>query len=181
MIMDDANPGQPGTPAVVTHFQEMLMALRPKIPIELIEDDPSLADFYAFQLHPLETLPAWLDTNARRMLSEQGLPSQATPYLSFFDAGRASRISTSLPALGLAIGHDGGGNLLAIDAASGEVVMWDHDNDDARVFVNRDLPRFASCLCEVPRGIHNRQGFLQAVANIDPAAAAKEAFWPSQC
>jgi len=165
---------------VVTHFQEMLMALRPTIPIELIEEDPSLADFYAFQLHPLETLPAWLDPNARRMLSEQGLPCQAAPYLSFFDAGRASGISTSLPALGLAIGHDGGGNLLAIDAASGEVVMWDHDNDDARVFVNRDVLRFAACLCEVPHGMDNPQGFLQAVAKIDPAAAAKQAFWPSQ-
>lgn len=179
MTMEDADPACGGTPVVVTHFEEMLTALLPAVPAELLEEEPDLADLFAFQRHPLETLPAWLGPDARRLLSEQGLPRQAAPHLSFFEAERAVEVSAMLPEPGRALGHDGGGNLLAIDAASGEVVLWDHDNGDARMFVNRDLLRFAECLCEFPYGLESKQAFLQAVAQIDPEAVAEGAFWPS--
>ncbi len=175
--MDDAAAGGDHTSRVVTHFREMLMALLPAMPVELIQEEPDLADLYAFQCHRLEALPSWLDARARQLLSEQGLPRQAAPFLSFFDGERAGELSASLPAPGLAIGHDGGGNLLAIDAGSGEVVMWDHDNGDARVFVNRDLLHFAACLCEFPYFVEDPAGFLPVVADIDPQAAAEGSFW----
>lgn len=180
MTVEDADPAREDVPVVVTHFEEMLTALLPALPPELLEEEPDLADLFAFQRHPLETLPAWLAPHARRLLSEQGLPRQAAPYLSFFDAERAIEVSALLPEPGRALGHDGGGNVLAVDAASGEVVLWDHDNGDARMFVNRDLLRFAECLCEFPYGVESRQAFLQAVAEIDPDAVAEGAFWASE-
>ncbi|WP_312735555.1 SUKH-4 family immunity protein [Stenotrophomonas sp.] len=180
MTSKDAHPAGDGVRAVLTHFEEMLTARLPAVPAELLEEAPDLADLFAFQRYSLETLPAWLGPHARRLLSEQGLPRQAAPYLSFFDAERAVEVSALLPEPGRALGHDGGGNVLAIDAASGEVVLWDHDNGDARMFVNRDLLRFAECLCEFPYGAQSRQAFLQAVAQIDPGAVAEGAFWASE-
>ncbi|WP_159094853.1 SUKH-4 family immunity protein [Stenotrophomonas sp. ESTM1D_MKCIP4_1] len=157
-----------------------MTALLPVVPAELIEEAPDLADLFVFQRHPLATLPAWLHPHARQLLNEQGLPREAAPYLSFFDAERAAEVSAALPAPGWAIGHDGGGNVLAIDAASGEVVMWDHDNGDARVFANRDLLCFAECLCGYYRCMETRQAFPQVVAKIDPRAMAEGGFWLSR-
>lgn len=162
-------------------FQALFTAGLPDVPAELLDEDPDLADLFVFEVYPPQLLPAWLGARARQLLQQHGLPRNAAPGLSFFAPAQALAVSAQLPAPGLAIGRDGAGNLLAVEAATGEVVMLDHDNDDARVYVNRDLVQFAHCLCAfTSHGTHS-PAFLQAVADLDPPAVADGAFWSSEC
>ncbi|WP_459749120.1 SUKH-4 family immunity protein [Pseudomonas sp. 3A(2025)] len=116
-------------------------------------------------------------------LVEQGLPCDAAPFLSFAAYTEAQR-THRLSVFGIGddyfpIGHNGSGDVLAIERSSREVVYLNHDFNNERVFINSTLLQFAECLCIFQEHLRdNRMAFcLTEIERIDPAAARPGTMW----
>ena len=90
----------------------------------------------------------------KTFLSQAGLPESAAPFLSF-SAPDSGELPTVAALWNLAeafaafreIGSDGAGNSIALDEnKNGEVVLIDHDNDFARILVNKSVSQLAESL-----------------------------------
>ncbi|QJI38584.1 SUKH-4 family immunity protein [Pseudomonas sp. ADAK13] len=157
-------------------FKARFIAALPFVPPEL---DLCLGEFVVYEAGQVSALAP----QDSQFLLKQGLPRDAAPFLSF-EAYSASQIAHRLTVYGLSndyfpLGHNGSGDVLAIDRRSREVVCFNHDFDNERVFINATLMQFAQCLCLFQE--HLRDGridrCLAEIERVDPAAAVPGAMW----
>ena len=126
---------------------------------------------------------AMLDDADSAFLLEQGLPRDASPFLSFA-AYTPEEIRERLDTFAVSkdyfpIGHNGSGDIVAIDTNRGEVVYFNHDANNLRVFINSTLPLFAECLCIFQE--HLRSGMMHSclsdIEAVDAKAAKTGSMW----
>ncbi|WP_027251976.1 SUKH-4 family immunity protein [Photobacterium halotolerans] len=122
----------------LSEFKKRYIAALPEVPKYL---DLKLDNFHLYDSSlPGTTL---LKRSDLEHLVTVGMPSQASPFLSFgsysdweYNADRYFPIAA-----------DGSGSNLCIDSGNGEVVLLDHDWGMKRVFINSSLEAFSECLC----------------------------------
>ncbi|MHA6195670.1 SMI1/KNR4 family protein [Pseudomonas wadenswilerensis] len=149
------------------------------------ETDPAL-HFEEFVSFDAESLPTCLPREDSSFLTTQGLPCDAAPFLSFY-AYSQSEIESRLKIFGLPescfpIGHNGSGDVVAIDMDSRQVVFFNHDFHNERVLINSSLPQFAESLCIFKEHFENKSmaDCLVAIAAIDPQAAEPGSMWQAE-
>lgn len=160
-------------------FKQRFLAALPTTPAGL---NLQLDEFVVFEQDSLVEL----DDRAIRLLTEQGLPRRASPFLSFSGYPNAEvanlRESGVIPQGFVPLGQNGSGDLLGVDASTKEVIYFNHDAQNARVFINSTLDLFTESLClyqEHLRGgaMHLCLGKIEA---IDPAAAKPGSMWHAE-
>ncbi|WP_209569899.1 SMI1/KNR4 family protein [Herbaspirillum sp. 1130] len=119
-------------------------------------------------------------------LERHGLPCDASPFLSF-SAYSPSQIAQSietfaLPPHYLPIGNNGAGDIIAIDEDSRQVVYFNHDAHNLRVFINSTVNQFAECLCVFQEHLRSEtmSSCLTEIEGIDAAAANVNTMWHSE-
>ncbi|MBB3009577.1 SUKH-4 family immunity protein [Cupriavidus alkaliphilus] len=127
-----------------------------------------------------------LNDSAMCQLIEDGLPRHAPPFLSFSSYRAAEienlRASGVVPEQFVPFGQNGSGDLLGIDAATNEVIYFNHDDHNRRVFINSTLGQFPECLCIYQEHLHSgkTQSSLGAIAKVDPPAAKQGTMWHAE-
>ena len=119
----------------------------------------------------------------RELLTQVGLPETAAPFLSFgryvdfLDLSRSDeRIGPLVEGL-VQIGSDGAGNPICLEAATGDVVLVDHDHEFGRQFVNSSVLQLAESLVVYGRLRGDVGRWTNQIRGFDPAALAPATFW----
>jgi hypothetical protein len=160
-------------------FKPRFLAALPTMPVGL---DLHLDEFVVFENADLSGLAE----EDAVFLVTQGLPRDASPFLSFAAYTQdeiEQRLETfALPQNIFPIGHNGSGDILAIDKDSGEVVYFNHDANNLRVFINSSLLQFAECLCVYQEHLisEKMRQCIVAIAAVDSAAALTSSMWNSE-
>jgi hypothetical protein len=160
-------------------FKSRFLAALPPIPPEL---DLNWDEFVVFDA---DTVASLAEEDAE-FLTTQGLPCDAAPFLSFY-AYSEDEVAQRLEVFSLAenilpLGHNGSGDILALDKNTREVVNFNHDADNLRIFINSTLPKFAESLC-VYQEHQNSKSMHQCLADIaavDSMAAQNGCMWHSE-
>lgn len=157
-------------------FKARFISALPSLPAEL---DLGLDEFVVYARSELSSIAA----QDADFLVEQGLPCDAAPFLSFA-AYTESQRTHRLSVFGLCddyfpIGHNGSGDIVAIDRVSREIVYLNHDFNNERVLINSTLLQLAECLCVFQEHLRdNTMAFcLTQIERIDPAAAVPGTMW----
>lgn len=157
-------------------FKAQFIAVLPSTPPEL---DLDFAEFIAFNPSDLAGMPA----EEAGFLLKHGLPRDAPPFLSF-EAYSAPEIVRRLTIFGIAehyypLGHTGSGDVLALDQKTCEIVYFNHDADNTRVFINSTLIQFACCLRIFQAHLRDdtMEHCLANIRHVDPAAAEPGTMW----
>jgi SUKH-4 immunity protein of toxin-antitoxin system len=136
-----------------------------------------------------------ISDEARRFLTEAGLPYSCAPCLAFDEVAQGLQRLWEVFAPGQwkpnekhglehygLIGFDGSGNPICLDERTGHVVLIDHEllfdpdaREDTIMFVNSSLRQLCECLLAVNALPSAEQ--LAAIKQIDEPAAAKRTFW----
>ncbi|MBN2978746.1 SUKH-4 family immunity protein [Pseudomonas lactucae] len=162
------------------NFKVRFVASLRKIPADL---DLHLDEFVLFDP---EFLPDRLVREDSSLLAAQGLPRDAAPFLSFYaylQAEIESRVQNfGLPESYFPIGHNGSGDVVAIDMDSRHVIYFNHDRYNERVFINSSLPQFAESLCIYQEHLTKEamDNCLDAIATIDSRAVDLGSMWPAE-
>ena len=160
-------------------FKTLFVAALPSLPSGL---DVQLDEFIFWEPGQL---PLMAEEDAE-FLVEQGLPDSAAPFLSFavYSGTEATRRRTIF---GVAdhyfpLGHTGSGDVLALDSQTREVVYFNHDFNNQRVFINATLQLFAQCLCVFQQHLRDSTmaRCLDEIGRIDPVAAAAGSMWAEE-
>jgi hypothetical protein len=157
-------------------FKQRFIAALPTMPPELQLEFSAFVAFSPDALSPLSE-------EERRFLCTEGLPSSAAPFLSFCSYSMAEQESLwdsgAIPRHLVPIGMNGSGDLLGIDAHSKAVIYFNHDANNALVFVNSTLALFAECLCLYQEHLSADTGdaCLEAIEKLDPPAAQPGSMW----
>lgn len=165
----------------MAHFdlKTRYIAALPSVPPEL---ELHLDEFIGFDAKALSVLAQ----EDKAFLLEHGLPRQASPFLSF-TAYSPTEIqgcidTSALPPNYFPIGQNGSGDLVAIDLVTREVIYFNHDAHNLRVFINSTLPQFAECLCIYQEHLvaAKMTHCLAAIERIDPRAAISDSMWHAE-
>lgn len=157
-------------------FKRRFLAALANVPHEL---DPRLDEFVQFDMATVNLL----DKADATLLLAHGLPREASPFLRF-EAYSLRQMVSKLETFGISqlhfpIGYNGCGDILVIDLKTREVVYFNHDFDNARVFINSSLRQFLECLCIYQE--HLTQGTMTSclghIAKSDHKAALSGAMW----
>ena len=158
-------------------FRDRFIAALPEVPTDL---DLGLDEFVQFDP---SVVPSSLRTDDADFLVTQGLPRDAAPFLNFcaysqFKLAEVREVF-GVPDSHFPIGHNGSGDVIAVDSTTGQVVYFNHDDHNARVLINSSLRQFADSLC-IYQEHHNKraiEGARSAILAIDPAALQQGAMW----
>ncbi len=158
------------------NFKQRFIAALPAMPPNLDLRWDEFAEFDRVTVAPLFSRDA-------DFLAEQGLPCDASPFLSFVAYSRAE-IDQRLQVFGLSsncfpIGHNGSGDVLAIDMDTREVVYFNHDFHNLRVFINSTLQQFAESLCIYQEHLRDETmaTCLAQIGKIDAPAVLIDSMW----
>lgn len=157
-------------------FRARFVSALPSVPPEL---DLCFDEFVVYERSRLGAI-APQDAD---FLVDQGLPCDAAPFLSFAaysEAEIAHRRSVyAIADHYFPLGHNGSGDVVALDGLNREVVYLNHDFDNERVFINTTLTLFAQCLCIFQEHMRdNRLAWcLAEIERVDPAAAVPGTMW----
>lgn len=160
-------------------FKAQFIAVLPALPPGL---NLRLKKFIAWQAREL---PA-MDEQDTTFLVHQGLPAGAAPFLSFavYDEAEAARRLATCGIIDhyFPLGHTGCGDVLALDCKTREVVYFNHDANNERVFINTTLMLLAQCLCLFQRHLRDNtlMNCLAQIEHLDPAAAATGTMWADE-
>ena len=160
-----------------TEFKSRYIASLPDVPEELREE----LDLERFVVFAPQTVAAYeLNPQDAAILTEVGLPNCASPWFTF-DLDPTRRLSPieGFPEM-LAIGSNASGDYVCLDMdADAEVVYINHDNLNARVFINASVSTLAESLCLYLTHRHKREpkDLLTAIGSIDPNAIVDGTFW----
>ena len=120
------------------------------------------------------------------LLASQGLPQDAAPFLNF-RAWTPEQINDychhgAVPPSCLPIGHNGSGDIIAVEGSTRAVVYFNHDARNQRIFINSSVRQFAECLCLYREHMtaRNMAQCLAAVEQVDAAAALSGTMWHAQ-
>lgn len=162
------------------NFKDRFVASLPEIPEDLD------LHFDEFVLFDPESLPDRLAREDSSLLTAQGLPCDAAPFLSFYACSQPeieSRVQIfGLPESCFPIGHNGSGDVIAIDMDSRHIIFFNHDRYNERVFINSSLPQFAESLCIYQEHLtkETMHNCLDAIATIDSRAADHGSMWQTE-
>jgi len=158
-------------------FKSRYLASLPEVPEEL-RDELDLERFVTFD--PKRVAACDLNPQDAAILTKVGLPNCASPWLTFeLDPQRRLTPIEEFPQM-LAIGSNAYGDYVCLDMdAGGEVVYINHDNLNARVFINTSVSTLAESLCLYLTHLNkgDPHGLLAAIGSIDPAAIAAGTLW----
>ncbi|MGG4774060.1 SUKH-4 family immunity protein [Paenalcaligenes sp. Me52] len=161
-------------------FKQRFCAGLPQTPPEL---DLPLDAFIVFES---ESLPDDMGADAKQLLLAEGLPESAPPFLSFStystDDIESLRAFGDIPASFFPLGQTAYGDLLGIDTDTKEIVYFNHDNNNQRVFINTSLAQFLECLCAYQEHLHaeTRTSPLDAIEQVDAPAAQPGTMWHTE-
>jgi hypothetical protein len=165
---------------ISANFKDRFIASLPEIPAHL---DLHLDEFVAFNAG---TLPNRLAKEDSDLLAAQGLPRDASPFLSFYAYSQPEIESRKqifgIPESCFPIGHNGSGDVVAIDLENREVVYLNHDYHGQKVLINSSLPQFAESLCIYQEHLRKKamENCLDAIATIDARAANFGSIWQAE-
>ena len=165
---------------ISANFKDRFIASLPETPAHL---DLHLDEFVAFNAG---TLPGRLIKEDSDLLAAQGLPRDASPFLSFYAYSQPEIESRKqifgIPESCFPIGHNGSGDVVAIDLDSREVIYFNHDYYNQRIFINSSLPQFAESLCIYQEHLSKKAmaNCLDAIAAIDARAAISGSMWQAE-
>lgn len=130
-----------------SEFQTRLRAALPEIPPDL-DFDPG--EFVVFDEDVLAS--SELRPEDRDFLLEAGMPCSSAPFLDFhahaLSRSEVEKLRMVLPEGSyFPIGFNNYGDIIVIDCPFREVVYFNHDFDNLRVFINSSLETFAESLC----------------------------------
>jgi hypothetical protein len=160
-------------------FRRRFLAALPTVPPEL---ELRLDEFIQFDNTTLHIL----DEEDATLLLANGLPRDASPFLSF-EAYSLKQVESRLETFGISqsyfpIGHTGSGDVMAIDLKTREVVYFNHDLDNNRVLINSSLLQFLECLCVYQE--HLAQGTMASclveIAKLDRKATLDGTKWQAE-
>jgi len=158
------------------NFRERFLVTLPEIPSGL---DLGLDKFVTYD----ESTLSILDNEDSKFLNEFGMPANASPFLSFhsYSTVEISELynSSILNESYFPFGANGSGDILAIDLKTKEVVYFNHDSDNERVFINSSLNKFAESLCIFQQCLTNSAINTCAllISKIDPSAVRVDTMW----
>lgn len=162
---------------IAKNFKDRFVASLPQLPADL---DLHLDEFVLFDA---ESLPTRLAREDSSLLAAQGLPRDAAPFLSFY-AYSQPEIESRVHIFGLSdsyfpIGHNGSGDVIAIDVDSRHVILFNHDSYNQSVFINSSLVQFAESLCIYQEHLNKEAmaNCLDAIAIIDARAVDLGSMW----
>ncbi|MDZ4781334.1 MAG: SUKH-4 family immunity protein [Planctomycetia bacterium] len=126
----------------------------------------------------------------KAILSESGLPNQASPFLSF-GLSPKDMLQRLSDGYGLdasydrysMIGHNGSGDMICIDEQNeGSVVYLNHDNNMQVVFMNSSVTALAECLCILAVFMRSKDATecRDALQRADSSAMRSGTFWPNE-
>jgi hypothetical protein len=162
------------------NFKDRFIASLPEIPADL---DLHLDEFVVFDPN---LIPRSLTKEESDLLTRQGLPRDASPFLSFHAYSRNEIESRKeifgIPEFCFPIGHNGSGDVLVIDMNNQEIIYFNHDNYNERVFINSSILQFAESLCiyQEHRTKRTMVNFLDAIASIDSKASNPGTMWQAE-
>lgn len=155
-------------------FKARFISALPPLPPDL-----ALGEFVAYRYGNLSSLAA----QDAAFLVNQGMPRDAAPFLSF-EAYSEPQVNQRRVVFGIdadyfPLGHNGSGDVLAIGCRNREIVYFNHDFDNARVFINSTLAQFAECLCVYQAHLRDDRmnSCLAQIARVDGAAALPGTMW----
>jgi hypothetical protein len=112
------------------------------------------------------------------------------PFLSFGSHGNLRLVNAlDLPAALVprddkfySIGTNGSGDLICINSESGDVVLFNHDDDLSMVHINTSVTQLAICLCLITESITSghQTDFLGKLCMVDKRAGDHDAMWPTE-
>ncbi|WP_290595028.1 SMI1/KNR4 family protein [Arenimonas sp. SCN 70-307] len=165
---------------ISANFKDRFISSLPAVPPDL---DLRFDEFVVFDAN---VIPVRLAKEDSCLLEDHGLPRDAAPFLSFHAYSQPEIESRKrhfgIPESYFPIGHNGSGDILAIDTDSREVVYFNHDNHNQRVFINSSVRQFAESLCIYQEHLGNRTmaDCLRAIAAIDARAATTGSMWQTE-
>ena len=163
---------------MIANFKNRFIASLPEAPPDL---DLRWDQFVTFDPAVLENIPLASEDSA--LLTTQGLPCDASPFLSFHAYTKAELTSRKetfgIPDTYFPIGHNGSGDVLAIDLKTRDVVYFNHDNNNERILINSTLPLFAESLCIYQEHLasYRMSSCISAIAMIDSSATFPNTMW----
>lgn len=160
-----------------TEFKTQYIASLPEVPDEL-RDELDLERFVTFDADAVAALSLAPEDSA--ILSCVGLPNSASPWLTFeLDPKRRLKPIDGFPRM-LAIGSNAYGDYVCLDMnANAAVVYVNHDDSNARVFINSSVSNLTKSLCLYLTHRHagDPADLLAAIGLFDPDAVLAGAFW----
>jgi len=128
--------------------------------------------------------PLSVDRFTWQFLSTGGLPKSAKPFLSFGLCERLRPVPAEFGEAGncsglRALGHDGAGNPIALEAKSGRVLWLDHERRYIPKFVNSSVAKLAATLLAVQTS-KTEADSLRGIADVDADAMKDDSFWPGE-
>jgi hypothetical protein len=162
------------------NFKDRFVSSLPAVPPDL---DLRLDEFVVFDTN---VIPARLAKEDSYLLGKHGLPRYAAPFLSFHAYSQpeieSRKQHLGIPESYFPIGHNGSGDILAIDTDSREVVYFNHDSHNQRVFINSSVRQFAESLCIYQEHLGNgaMAECLGAIAAIDTRASTIGSMWQAE-
>lgn len=160
-------------------FKQRFLSGLPETPPEL---NLQLDEFIVFESESL----SGIDASSKRLLLENGLPRCAPPFLAFSSSLckeiESLRECGAIPEHFFPFGQNAYGDLLGIDTATKEIVYFNHDDQNRRVFINSTLIQFLECLCIYQEYLRSEaaRSSLGAIEKIDPAAAKQGTMWHTE-
>src|SRR6478609_1595207 len=133
--------------------------------------------FDAEQLAPLD-----IDKETKKLLTEKGLPKEASPFLEFVSS--KGKLTTLCETFELSsryqhywfLGTTGAGDPICLHQKNGSVVLLDTSNDDCERFINTTFPQFLAYLeRHIPAEVLQR--CKKRMNEIDEACLAPYSFW----
>lgn len=148
---------------------------------EELREELDLERFVTFD--PEVVAACKLNPQDAAILAEVGLPNSASPWLTFdLDPKRRLSPIEGFPKM-LTIGSNAYGDYVCLDMESnGEIVYINHDNLNARVFINSSVSALVESLCLYLTHRHQNEpdDLLAAMGSFDPKAIVDGTFWQTE-
>lgn len=156
-------------------FKSRFLASVPETPPEL---ELGLGEFVRADPSEVEGVP--LSAEDSRLLLEVGLPRDAPPFLSFRrypDLPKEAFLRGTFE-----LGTNAQGDPICFELTSRTVVIFNHDRDMERVFVNSSLLKLAECLCLYQEHFRAQDftSCFETMCKVDPELANHGGFWKSE-
>jgi len=158
------------------NFKKRFLDALPEIPPGI---DLGLDEFVTYDKSTISIL----ERADSEFLNEVGMPASASPFLSFYSytSAEISELykSSALQNSYFPFGANGSGDILAIDLKSNEIVYFNHDNNNERVFINSSLNQFTESLCVFQQSLTNSSvnQCAELISKIDSSAIVANTMW----
>ncbi|MFM2600156.1 hypothetical protein [Vibrio fortis] len=158
------------------NFKKRFLEALPEVPAGI---DIGLGEFVTYDKSTLTVL----ERESSDFLHEVGMPVCASPFLNFnsyssYEISELYELEVLTESY-YPIGSNGSGDILAIDIKSNEIVYFNHDCNNERVFINSSLDKLAESLCIFQLCLTNScmNQCSELIRKVDPSAIQVNTMW----